>query len=188
MDMEVDNELPSMERDKSLKSVAQSAPDLTFADVTVEEVLGDKLKGKTNKTVENVNEDDTVFSAIGLMDKKGIGAVLVTNAKGEYTGIFTERDYMRKIALKGLSSRETPVKRVMTANPLFLGPKDTATRCMRIMTEKRLRHLPVRDEESGAVIGVVSIGDVLKTVITQFKETTIHYQNFISGKYPDAHS
>jgi CBS domain-containing protein len=184
------------------KAAIQAAPDLMFADTTIEDVLADKSK----RSLITVGEDSTVLSAIRLMDKQAIGAVLVKNARGDCTGIFTERDYLRKILLRGLSSRETPIIRVMTPNPLFLTTKETATRAMGLMTYRRIRHLPVRDATTNAVVGVVSIGDILKTVINQFKvrmralffnsvsgmrclqETTAQYRNFVSGKYPDAHT
>jgi len=171
-------ELPSDDKAKMI----ESTPDLVFEDMTLANVIASKPQ--KDLFLFTVNEDDTVFSAIGLMERQSIGAVLAKNKRGDFTGIFTERDYMRKIALKGLSSRDTPVKKVMTPNPKFLLTSDTATRCMKTMTEMRIRHLPVRHANTNEVVGMVSIGDILRQIISEYNETASHMRDLVAGKYP----
>jgi CBS domain-containing protein len=109
-----------------------------------------------------IGPDAPVIDAIRLMAEKRIGAVVVMQA-GRLVGILSERDYARKIVLQGRSSKDTPVRDIMTSDVISVGLNDTADRCMQLVTDKRIRHLPVLD--GGNVLGVVSIGDLVKAVI-----------------------
>jgi CBS domain-containing protein len=119
------------------------------------------LEGKALKVL-SVDPDTSVFDALQLMAEKDVGA-LVALEKGQMVGIFSERDYARKVILQGKSSRETTVREIMTARVVCVNPLQTVDQCMALMTDKRIRHLPVID--SNLVVGVISIGDVVKEVI-----------------------
>lgn len=134
------------------------------------------LKTKGNN-VYSVTGQESVYEAIKVMGEKNIGALLVMEDE-KLTGILSERDYARKIILKGKSSRETLVKEIMTENVLTVIPEDSIERCMAIMTEKHIRHLPV--VENNKVLGMISIGDVVNCIIESQKETIAHLQNYIS--------
>jgi len=138
--------------------------------------VSDILKGKSSN-IYSVTGQTTVYDAIKVMGEKNIGALLIMEAE-KLTGILSERDYARKVVLKGKSSRETPVKDIMTENVLTVAPDDTIEQCMAIMTEKHIRHLPVVEAEK--VIGMVSIGDVVNGIIESQKETIAHLQSYIS--------
>ena len=127
--------------------------------------VADILKSKSNSAVVSVRPEHSVFEALRLMAEKGIGAVLVMAGK-DVQGIFTERDYARKLVLQGRASNQTLVRDVMTCNMLCVRPTQTTEECMAIMTENRLRHLPVVDE-AGQLFGLVSIGDLVKEIISQ---------------------
>ncbi|HMK04049.1 MAG TPA: CBS domain-containing protein [Ferruginibacter sp.] len=127
--------------------------------------------------VFSVTGQVSVYEAIKTMGEKNIGAILVMEEE-KLTGILSERDYARKIVLKGKSSRETLVKEIMTENVLTVTGEDTIDKCMAIMTEKHIRHLPVMENDK--VIGMISIGDVVNAIIESQKETIAHLQNYIS--------
>lgn len=132
--------------------------------------------------VWSVGPDDSIFAALELMAEKNIGAVLVME-DDDLVGIFSERDYARKIILHGKASRETPVKEAMTGRVIAVRPDFGVDRCMALMTEKRIRHLPVMRDNR--VVGVISIGDVVKAVISE-KETTIkHLEDYITTGHPE---
>lgn len=135
------------------------------------------LEGKGNN-VWSVTPDTTVFDALKLMSEKNLGAVLVQH-EGHLDGIFSERDYARKIILKGKSSKETSVEEIMTAHVVTVEPKHSIEECMTLMTTQRVRHLPVVD--GGKVVGVISIGDVVKSIISDQEETIKHLENYITG-------
>jgi CBS domain-containing protein len=118
------------------------------------------LEGK--RTVHAVRPDDTVLSALQLMAEKDIGAVLVLR-DGELAGVLSERDYARKVALQGKSSRDTAVEEVMTREVITAEPGWTCDQCMAVMTNRRIRHLPVIDD--GRLAGIISIGDVVRAVV-----------------------
>jgi CBS domain-containing protein len=126
------------------------------------------LAGKSD--VHAVTPEDTVLTALHLMAEKNIGAVLVV-AEGRLQGILSERDYARRMVLHGKSSSETSVREVMTTEVITVQPGWSSSECMALMTEKHIRHLPVLDE--GRLIGIVSIGDVVRAVVSE-QAFTIH--------------
>lgn len=138
--------------------------------------VSDILKGKTSH-IYSVTGQASVYEAIKLMGEKNIGALLVMEGE-KLTGILSERDYARKVVLKGKSSRDTAVKEIMTENVLTVTTTDTIENCMAIMTDKHIRHLPV--VENDKVLGMVSIGDVVNGIIESQKETIAHLQSYIS--------
>lgn len=125
-----------------------------------------------------VEPDRPVLDAIRLMAEKHIGALLVMRS-GSLVGIVSERDYARKVILNGKSSADTPVSDIMTGSVLTVGPGDSAHRCMRLMTEQRIRHLPV--VEADKVVGMLSIGDLVKAVIDEQAEQLEQLQRYIVG-------
>lgn len=127
----------------------------------------------------SVPSNATVLDALKLMAEKEIGAVLVMEGE-KVVGIFSERDYARRVILKGRYSHDTAVKEIMTRSVYYVGPNQTMEECMAQMTDKRIRHLPV--VEKGNVIGVISIGDVVKTIISDQKELISGLENFIMGR------
>jgi len=136
------------------------------------------IASKPDKNVYRTTPDASVFDAIKLMAEKSIGAVLVMEGE-KVVGIITERDYARKIALKARSSKDTPIKDVMTSPVMYVEPAQTSNECMALMTETRLRHLPVMD--NGKLIGMVSIGDLVRDVISEQQFTIEQLQHYIAG-------
>jgi len=126
----------------------------------------------------HVEPTGTVFDAIKLMADKEIGSVLVIE-NGTIVGIVTERDYARKVILEGKSSPRLPVTEVMSTKVLYARPDQSVEECMALMTDKRVRHLPVMDH--GSILGVVSIGDLVKEVITEQQFTIKQLENYIAG-------
>jgi CBS domain-containing protein len=129
-------------------------------------------------TVHAVRPDDTVLAALGVMAEHDIGAVLVLDGD-EVVGILTERDYARKVALMGRASKDSPVRSIMTADVVCVPPTGTVQDCMELMTERRVRHLPV--VENGRVVGLVSIGDLVKATIDEQEFTISQLKNYIAG-------
>ena len=128
--------------------------------------------------VLSIEPTASVFDAIKLMGDKGIGALIVMDGEA-LAGIVTERDYARKVILKGRSSAETPVKDIMTAGVLTTSADQTVDSCMNVMTDKRIRHLPVVDGDK--VTGMVSIGDLVKAIIADQKEEIEQLEHYITG-------
>jgi CBS domain-containing protein len=143
---------------------------------TLDSVL--RFKGRQ---VWSIAPTATVYEAIARMSEKSVGALLVLS-EGRLDGIISERDYARKVILKDRSSKETRVREIMTDRVITASPRDTVEDCMRLMTEHRIRHLPVLDGEK--VMGIVSIGDLVNWTITAHEATIGHLQDYIEGKYP----
>ena len=127
----------------------------------------------------HIAPDDTVLNAIKMMAERQIGALLVLENE-KLAGIVSERDYARKVILQGKSSKETPVKEIMTAEVICAEPLYTVEQCMEIMTEKHIRHLPVLDG-GGKVVGVLSIGDLVKAIIAEQQFTIQQLEHYIAG-------
>ena len=140
---------------------------------TISEILVNK-----GNQAWSISPEETVFDAIQLMADKNIGALLVTHA-GRLVGILTERDYTRKVALKGKSSKQTAVKEILSGHIIHVTPDHTVEECMRLMTEHRVRHLPVLENDH--IVGVVSIGDLVNWIITAQSSTIHQLQTYISG-------
>lgn len=134
------------------------------------------LKTKTSE-IFSVASSSIVYDAIKLMGEKNIGAVPVVD-NDQLSGIFSERDYARKIILQNRKSRETMVSEIMTVTVITVTPTDSIDHCMEIMSSKKIRHLPVMQENR--LVGIISIGDVVNAVIKAQKETISHLQNYIS--------
>ena len=131
--------------------------------------------------VFSVEPSALVYEAIETMSDKGIGALLVMSG-GNLVGLFSERDYARKLILRGRSSRDTRIEEVMTHPVVCAGPYDTIDECMRLMTSNRIRHLPVA--EGNRIHGIVSIGDLVSWIISAQAETIDHLHSYIAGSYP----
>ena len=140
---------------------------------TVSEILG-----KKGSSIWSVSPDATVYEALQLMAEKGIGALLVI-AKDELVGIMSERDYARKIVLKGKFSKETKVQEIMSSKVIYASPSLNTEECMALMITKRVRHLPVFDEHK--LIGVISIGDVVNAVIDEKEFVIDQLVHYIKG-------
>lgn len=138
----------------------------------------DLLRIKGNE-VWSIAPNASVYEALTLMAEKDIGALLVLDG-GHLAGILSERDYARKIVLKGKTSRETAVREIMTDKVTWTRPEQTIEGCMALMTNKRIRHLPVLEE--GRLIGVISIGDVVKSIISEQEFMIEQLENYITGK------
>jgi CBS domain-containing protein len=122
-----------------------------------------------------------VYDAIQLMADKNVGALPVVE-NGKLVGIISERDYTRKVVLKGKSSKDTPVRDIMTHEPITAHSSDSVSECMRVMTDKRVRHLPVM--EGTKMIGIVSLGDLVMRIISAQTATIDHLESYITGNYP----
>jgi CBS domain-containing protein len=132
-----------------------------------------------NKVIFSVEPSTIVFHAIEVMAEKNIGGLLITE-NGKLIGIFTERDYARKLILKGKSSKDTIIGDLMTKNPFTVTPDSSIEDCMQLMSNKRIRHLPV--VENNELVGVISIGDVVQFIIDEQKSTIAHLQSYIAGQ------
>ena len=141
--------------------------------------IGELMRTKEVKEVWTVTPDATVFQALQKLAEKDIGALLVVNEANRLVGIFSERDYARKIILMGKSSLQTKVKDVMTTEIVVISPERTIEECMELMTECHIRHLPVLEE--GNLLGLVSIGDVVKAIITGQARLITSLENYIMG-------
>jgi CBS domain-containing protein len=137
------------------------------------------LRSKSDPTVHTVVPTASMFDALKLMAEKNIGALLIMEGE-TIVGMLSERDYARKIVLMGRSSKETPVRDVMTCPVMYVGPQQSTEECMALMTEKRLRHLPVLD--GGKLIGLISIGDLVKDIISEQNFVIEQLQCYISGQ------
>jgi CBS domain-containing protein len=137
------------------------------------------LRSKPDQTVYTITPTASVFDAVKLMAEKSIGALVVV-ADEQVVGIITERDYARKIVLMARSSKETLVRNIMTSAVMYVRPDQASEECMVLMTENRLRHLPVM--EGGKLIGLVSIGDLVKDIISEQKFMIQQLEHYITGE------
>jgi len=146
------------------------------AKTTIREILD-----KKGHKVFSLPPDATVYEAIKIMAENSVGALLVMDGEN-LVGIISERDYARKVILKGKSSKQTAVREIMTSPVQVVVPDCTVSEAMSIMTNKRIRHLPVL--EDGKVIGVVSIGDLVRSIVDEQAATIEHLHAYITGQYP----
>jgi signal-transduction protein with cAMP-binding, CBS, and nucleotidyltransferase domain len=148
--------------------------------VDLHETIRDLLAQKDH-SLWSISADASVSDAIESMSEKHVGALVVL-FDGRLAGIITERDYARKVILKGKQSRETRVREIMSTPVLFVTPEQTVAECMHLMTSRRIRHLPVL--EGDRVVGMLSIGDLVSWIITAQESTIRHLHNYIAGSYP----
>jgi CBS domain-containing protein len=144
------------------------------------DTIGWVLKQK-GQNIWSVPPEAWVYDAIEMMANKHVGALLVIS-DDKLLGIISERDYARKVILQEKSSKQTQVAEIMTSPVIYVGPEHTVEDCMRIMTNHRIRHLPVVENEK--VLGVVSIGDLVKWIVSAHEETIHQLQHYIMGSYP----
>ncbi|CAN7580874.1 CBS domain-containing protein [Variovorax sp. LjRoot290] len=137
------------------------------------------LKEKGDRTVHTIEPTASVFEAVERMAQKNIGALLVLE-QGRIVGMLTERDYARKVVLMARSSKDTPLREIMTTSVIYVRPDQTSEECMALMTQSRVRHLPVIDE--GKLAGLISIGDLVKGIISEQKFIIEQLQHYITGE------
>lgn len=137
------------------------------------------LLARKGNAVQTVGPDATVFEALELMAQHDVGALVVVDPEGELIGLVSERDYARKVILRGRISRDTPVRDIMTTSVLCVTSRQTVDACMALMTRHRIRHIPV--VENGQLSGIVSIGDVVSAIIEDQQFTIEQLEHYISG-------
>ncbi len=160
------------------KRTGASAP-LTKGEAEVNTPVTQLLQQK-GKEIVTISPQASVFEAIQLMDSKNIGSLVVLNAHGKLAGIFAERDCFRKVILADKSPREVSVKAAMTKKVIYASPDNTVDECMALMTEKRIRHLPVIDSHE-KILGIISIGDLVKFVATEQTALIRNLEKYIEG-------
>jgi len=141
-------------------------------------IVGQLLQNK-GRQVWSIGPEAMVYEALKLMAEKGVGALVVLEAD-QVVGIISERDYARKVSLQGKSDRTTPVREIMTSKVVYIRPEQSVEECMALMTDKHIRHLPVL--EAGRLVGVISIGDVVKAVISEQEFMIAQLENYIIGR------
>jgi len=137
------------------------------------------LKSKRDQTVATISPEASVFEAVQKMAERNIGALVVVVENGKVVGVITERDYARKVALMARTSRDTPVRDIMSSPVMYVRPSQTNEECMALMTENRLRHLPVMEGER--MVGLISIGDLVKDIISEQKMIIEQLEHYIAG-------
>lgn len=137
--------------------------------------VSELLKSRAG-TIWHVHPEDTVYTALQLLAQHEVGALMVMD-RGRLIGVLSERDYTRKVALQGRSSKDTKVSEIMTPNPITVTPKETSHHCMALMSEKRFRHLPVM--EGTTVLGMISIRDIMDDIIADHEETIAQLESYI---------
>jgi CBS domain-containing protein len=142
---------------------------------TVKELLEEK-----GSNVWTINQDETVYNGLVMMAKKDVGALLVVDQEGKLVGMFSERDYARKIVLFGKSSKDTKIGDMMSTEISVVRPEDTIQNCLSLMTKKKVRHLPVIYQNE--LLGIVSIGDAVNRVISDQEETIHNLEDYIYGR------
>lgn len=146
---------------------------------TIKQLIDEK-----GNNIYSISPEAFVYEALELMAQKDIGALVVTESN-KLVGIFSERDYARKIVLKGKTSKDSKVGELMVKGIYYIHPNKTVQDCMVLMTEKKIRHVPVIENDS--LIGIVSIGDVVKAIIKQQRATIKDLENYITGSYQKIH-
>jgi CBS domain-containing protein len=152
-------------------------PEAMAAGATVQTILQNK-----GSEVWSVGPDDTVLDAIALMAEKSVGALMVLGGPDQILGMVSERDYARKVILQGRSSKDTLIRDIMTTPVIVVSSTYTVAQCLLLMTEHRIRHLPVVD--SGRITGVLSIGDLVRATVAAQQETIAQLTRYIMGHYP----
>ena len=139
------------------------------------------LKEKGDQAVHSIGPDASVYEAVALMAQKNIGALLVMEGE-RIVGMLSERDYARKVVLLARSSKETRLREIMTSSVIYVHPAQTSEECMAVMTENRVRHLPVLDDDD-RLVGLISIGDLVKGIISEQKFIIEQLQHYIAGEH-----
>jgi CBS domain-containing protein len=139
------------------------------------------LKEKGDQAVHSIGPDASVFEAVALMAQKNIGALLVMES-GRIVGMLSERDYARKVVLMARSSKDTRLREIMTSSVIYVHPSQSSEECMAVMTENRVRHLPVLDDQD-RLVGLISIGDLVKGIISEQKFIIEQLQHYITGEH-----
>jgi CBS domain-containing protein len=138
-----------------------------------------QLLDRKGTTVHGVGPEASVFEALEEMARHDVGALVVLDPQGKLLGLISERDYARKVVLRGRVSKDTPVREIMSTEVICVGPNQTEDACMALMTKHRVRHIPVLDE--GRLVGIVSIGDVVSAIIEGQQFTIEQLEHYISG-------
>jgi CBS domain-containing protein len=172
--------LPGGTRIATFASLTDRWPEA--ASFSIMDVSGtiDVILGQKGREIFSVSPDATVFEAIELMANKNVGALLVLR-DGQLLGMISERDYTRKVMLRGKRSRETQVREIMSSDLTIVTSREPVENCLRMMTDKRIRHLPVVDGDT--LRGIISIGDLVKWVIASQSAAIAHLESYISGGY-----
>jgi CBS domain-containing protein len=132
--------------------------------------------------VYSIHPDNTVYEALMVLVEKNVGALLVVDERDKFLGVFSERDYARKVILKGRASKETLIREIMTERPITVTENESIEDCMVKMTDKRIRHLPVTDEQQ-RLVGLISIGDVVKFIIDEQRYIINNLECYINGTH-----